>query len=220
MNACGARGVWTSAPFLALGHGNRGTSLAGSGPGMPVHLRCPRLASPQKEGEFTLHGRAILEMEQYIRETYPDAVKVCNICRGLLIQVPGARQGALSRTHSGPRPLTCPEPPRCEQTMGVSSEASDDKCMGACLSPLVLLFCPRLFPLPPPERLSEVFCGAHVILAAARHTSFLSQPHIPVGCLPLRTLYGFRAEQLDQCWMILFLSFCLRFFFFFNVNRF
>ncbi|XP_055265697.1 non-structural maintenance of chromosomes element 1 homolog isoform X3 [Moschus berezovskii] len=39
-----------------------------------------------KEGEFTLHGRAILEMDQYIRETYPDAVKVCNICRGLLIQ--------------------------------------------------------------------------------------------------------------------------------------
>ncbi|XP_023572152.1 non-structural maintenance of chromosomes element 1 homolog isoform X2 [Octodon degus] len=40
----------------------------------------------QKEGEFTLHGRAILEMEQYIREMYPDAVKVCNICHGLLIQ--------------------------------------------------------------------------------------------------------------------------------------
>lgn len=43
--------------------------------------------SLQKEGEFTLHGRAILEMEQYIRETHPDAVKVCNICHGLLIQV-------------------------------------------------------------------------------------------------------------------------------------
>lgn len=99
------------------------------------------------------------------------------------------------------------------QTMGVSSEASDDKCMGACLSPLVVLFCPRLFFFPP-EPLSEVFCGAHIILAVARHTSFLSQLHIPVGCLPLRTLYGFRAEQLDQCWMILFLSFCLRFFFF------
>lgn len=108
MNACGARGVWTSAPFLALGRGNRGTSLAGNRPGVPVHQRCPRLASPQKEGEFTLHGRAILEMEQYIRETYPDAVKVCNICRGLLIQVPGARRGALSRTHSGPRPRTSP----------------------------------------------------------------------------------------------------------------
>lgn len=40
----------------------------------------------EKEGEFTLHGRAILEMEQYIREVYPDAVKVCNICHGLLIQ--------------------------------------------------------------------------------------------------------------------------------------
>ncbi|KFO33539.1 Non-structural maintenance of chromosomes element 1 like protein [Fukomys damarensis] len=40
----------------------------------------------EKEGEFTLHGRAILEMEQYIRETYPDSVRVCNICHGLLIQ--------------------------------------------------------------------------------------------------------------------------------------
>ncbi|XP_040319619.1 non-structural maintenance of chromosomes element 1 homolog isoform X3 [Herpailurus yagouaroundi] len=39
-----------------------------------------------KEGEFTLHSRAILEMEQYIRETYPDAVKTCNICHSLLIQ--------------------------------------------------------------------------------------------------------------------------------------
>lgn len=25
-------------------------------------------------------------MEQYIRETYPDAVKICNICHSLLIQ--------------------------------------------------------------------------------------------------------------------------------------
>ena len=62
---------------------------------MPVHKRCPHLVSPQKEGEFTLHGRAILEMDQYIRETYPDAVKVCNICRSLLIQVLGAGWGAL-----------------------------------------------------------------------------------------------------------------------------
>ncbi|XP_055994919.1 non-structural maintenance of chromosomes element 1 homolog [Sorex fumeus] len=40
----------------------------------------------EKEGEFTLHSRAILEMEQYIRETFADAVKVCNICHSLLIQ--------------------------------------------------------------------------------------------------------------------------------------
>ncbi|XP_011788840.1 PREDICTED: non-structural maintenance of chromosomes element 1 homolog isoform X1 [Colobus angolensis palliatus] len=45
----------------------------------------------EKEGEFTLHGRAILEMEQYIRETYPDAVKTCNICHSLLIQVPAGQ---------------------------------------------------------------------------------------------------------------------------------
>lgn len=40
----------------------------------------------EKEGEFTLHSRAILEMGQYIRETFADAVKSCNICHGLLIQ--------------------------------------------------------------------------------------------------------------------------------------
>lgn len=133
----------------------------------------PHLASPQKEGEFTLHGRAILEMEQYIRETYPDAVKVCNICRGLLIQVPGAGRGALSRTHSGPRPLTGLEPPRREQTMGVSSEASDDKCMGGLpLPPGSSVLSQALFFFFSPERLSEAFCGAHIILAAVRHTSF------------------------------------------------
>jgi hypothetical protein len=43
--------------------------------------------SLQKEGEFTLHGRAILEMEQHIREVHPDAVKTCSICHGLLVQV-------------------------------------------------------------------------------------------------------------------------------------
>ncbi|XP_006896637.1 PREDICTED: non-structural maintenance of chromosomes element 1 homolog [Elephantulus edwardii] len=40
----------------------------------------------EKDGEFTLHSRAILEMEQYIRETFPDSVKMCNICHGILIQ--------------------------------------------------------------------------------------------------------------------------------------
>lgn len=40
----------------------------------------------EKEGEFTLHSRAILEMEQYIRETFSDSVKTCNICHSLLIQ--------------------------------------------------------------------------------------------------------------------------------------
>lgn len=132
----------------------------GSGPGVPVHKRCPRLASSQKEGEFTLHGRAILEMDQYIRETYPDAVKVCNICRSLLIQVPRAGRGTLSKTHSGPRPLTT----------GISSETSDNKCTKACFS-LVLQFCPRRFLFFSSEWLSEV-CVAHIILAAVRQASF------------------------------------------------
>lgn len=66
------------------------------------------LAAPhcvlQKEGEFTLHSRAILEMEQYIRETFPDAVKICNICHSLLIQVraPSACRAALPwHQHTG-----------------------------------------------------------------------------------------------------------------------
>ena len=122
---------------------------------MPVHKRCPHLVSPQKEGEFTLHGRAILEMDQYIRETYPDAVKVCNICRSLLIQVLGAGWGALCRAHSGPRPLTT----------GISSEASDDKCTKACFS-LVLLLCPRLFLFLPPALLCAFAQDPHCSLRA------------------------------------------------------
>lgn len=55
--------------------------------GVSTEPVCECVLSPQKEGEFTLHGRAILEMEQFIRETYPDAVKICNICHSLLIQV-------------------------------------------------------------------------------------------------------------------------------------
>lgn len=56
----------------------------------------------QKEGEFTLHSRAILEMEQYIRETHPDAVKICNICHSLLIQVPAC--AAPATAHAAPTP--------------------------------------------------------------------------------------------------------------------
>ncbi|XP_059934444.1 non-structural maintenance of chromosomes element 1 homolog isoform X2 [Mesoplodon densirostris] len=43
----------------------------------------------EKEGEFTLHGRAILEMEQHIRETYPDAAKgqSCETC-GIRMHLP------------------------------------------------------------------------------------------------------------------------------------
>ncbi|XP_006859869.1 PREDICTED: non-structural maintenance of chromosomes element 1 homolog [Chrysochloris asiatica] len=40
----------------------------------------------EKDGEFTLHSRAILEMEQHIYETYRDSVKTCSICHSLLIQ--------------------------------------------------------------------------------------------------------------------------------------
>lgn len=73
--------------------------MSGKGPRLAVASELAACDSVlQKEGEFTLHCRAILEMEQYIRETYPDAVKVCNICHSLLIQVPSGAptpQGSL-----------------------------------------------------------------------------------------------------------------------------
>ncbi|XP_057551406.1 non-structural maintenance of chromosomes element 1 homolog isoform X2 [Hippopotamus amphibius kiboko] len=58
----------------------------------------------EKEGEFTLHGRAILEMEQYIREMYPDAVKgqSCETC-GIRMHLPCVAK--YFQSHSEPR---CP----------------------------------------------------------------------------------------------------------------
>ncbi|XP_066545115.1 non-structural maintenance of chromosomes element 1 homolog isoform X1 [Amia ocellicauda] len=40
----------------------------------------------EKEGDYTLSTRCIIEMEGYIQRTYPDLVKVCNICRSIAIQ--------------------------------------------------------------------------------------------------------------------------------------
>ncbi|XP_048349187.1 non-structural maintenance of chromosomes element 1 homolog [Sphaerodactylus townsendi] len=40
----------------------------------------------EKEGEFTLHARCILELEQYILSHYPDMVSKCHICHTLVIQ--------------------------------------------------------------------------------------------------------------------------------------
>ncbi|XP_028913314.1 non-structural maintenance of chromosomes element 1 homolog isoform X1 [Ornithorhynchus anatinus] len=40
----------------------------------------------ERGGEYTLHTRCIMEMEQYIRHSYQDMVKICNICRSLAIQ--------------------------------------------------------------------------------------------------------------------------------------
>ncbi|CAJ0921173.1 unnamed protein product [Ranitomeya imitator] len=34
----------------------------------------------EKDGEYSLHTRCIMEMEHYIRSTYQDIVKTCNIC--------------------------------------------------------------------------------------------------------------------------------------------
>ncbi|XP_040297540.1 non-structural maintenance of chromosomes element 1 homolog [Bufo bufo] len=40
----------------------------------------------EKDGEYSLHTRCIMEMEHYIQSTYQDIVKTCNICRNVTIQ--------------------------------------------------------------------------------------------------------------------------------------
>ncbi|KAM4697770.1 non-structural maintenance of chromosomes element 1 homolog [Rhinophrynus dorsalis] len=40
----------------------------------------------ERDGEYTLHTRCIMEMEHYIQNTYQDLVKVCNICHIVAIQ--------------------------------------------------------------------------------------------------------------------------------------
>ncbi|XP_074742345.1 non-structural maintenance of chromosomes element 1 homolog isoform X2 [Strix uralensis] len=40
----------------------------------------------ERNGEYTLHTRCIIEMEQYILTNYPDTARKCNICHSLAIQ--------------------------------------------------------------------------------------------------------------------------------------
>ncbi|XP_056391809.1 non-structural maintenance of chromosomes element 1 homolog [Hyla sarda] len=40
----------------------------------------------EKDGEYSLHTRCIMEMEHYIQSTYQDVVKTCNICHNIAIQ--------------------------------------------------------------------------------------------------------------------------------------
>ncbi|KFP71076.1 Non-structural maintenance of chromosomes element 1, partial [Acanthisitta chloris] len=40
----------------------------------------------EKNGEYTLHTRCIIEMEQYIFSNYQDVARKCNICHSLAIQ--------------------------------------------------------------------------------------------------------------------------------------
>ncbi|KAM4631589.1 non-structural maintenance of chromosomes element 1 homolog isoform 1-T3 [Discoglossus pictus] len=40
----------------------------------------------ERDGEYTLHTRCIMEMEHYIRNTYQEMAKICNICHDLAIQ--------------------------------------------------------------------------------------------------------------------------------------
>ncbi|XP_013918995.1 PREDICTED: non-structural maintenance of chromosomes element 1 homolog isoform X2 [Thamnophis sirtalis] len=40
----------------------------------------------EKEGEYTLHVRSILELEQYIFRHYPESARKCHICHSLSVQ--------------------------------------------------------------------------------------------------------------------------------------
>uniref|UniRef100_A0A2D4L0D2 RING-type domain-containing protein n=1 Tax=Micrurus paraensis TaxID=1970185 RepID=A0A2D4L0D2_9SAUR len=40
----------------------------------------------QKEGEYSLHIRSILELEQYIFRHYPESARKCHICHSLSVQ--------------------------------------------------------------------------------------------------------------------------------------
>ncbi|XP_069838129.1 non-structural maintenance of chromosomes element 1 homolog isoform X1 [Dendropsophus ebraccatus] len=40
----------------------------------------------ERDGEYSLHTRCIMEMEHYIQSTYQDMVKTCNICHNIAIQ--------------------------------------------------------------------------------------------------------------------------------------
>ncbi|XP_071426891.1 non-structural maintenance of chromosomes element 1 homolog isoform X2 [Pithys albifrons albifrons] len=40
----------------------------------------------EKNGEYTLHTRCIIEMEQYILSNYQDVARKCNICHSLAVQ--------------------------------------------------------------------------------------------------------------------------------------
>ncbi|KAF1501502.1 hypothetical protein FQV09_0014234, partial [Eudyptes chrysolophus] len=40
----------------------------------------------ERNGEYTLHTRCIIEMEQYILSNYQDVARKCNICHSLAIQ--------------------------------------------------------------------------------------------------------------------------------------
>ncbi|XP_075035691.1 non-structural maintenance of chromosomes element 1 homolog [Mixophyes fleayi] len=40
----------------------------------------------EKDGEYSLHLRCIMEMEHYMQSTYQEMVKTCNICHNIAIQ--------------------------------------------------------------------------------------------------------------------------------------
>ncbi|XP_055753327.1 non-structural maintenance of chromosomes element 1 homolog isoform X4 [Salvelinus fontinalis] len=42
----------------------------------------------EKNGDYSLSTRCIMEMEQYIRMLYQDQVKVCHICHNVALQIP------------------------------------------------------------------------------------------------------------------------------------
>ncbi|KAK7174459.1 hypothetical protein R3I93_001619 [Phoxinus phoxinus] len=40
----------------------------------------------EKDGEYTLSVRCVVEMEQYMRTIYPDLIKVCHVCHNIALQ--------------------------------------------------------------------------------------------------------------------------------------
>ncbi|XP_063790649.1 non-structural maintenance of chromosomes element 1 homolog isoform X2 [Pseudophryne corroboree] len=85
----------------------------------------------EKDGEYSLHLRCIMEMEHYIQTTYQDIVKTCNICHNIAIQgqicencgikIHLSCVGKYFRGHAEPRCPQCSDPwmqeiPRLSQT--------------------------------------------------------------------------------------------------------
>ncbi|KAM5151529.1 non-structural maintenance of chromosomes element 1 homolog isoform 1-T3 [Mantella aurantiaca] len=90
----------------------------------------------EREGEYSLHTRCIIELEHYIQSTYQDMVKTCNICHNIAIQGQICENCGIKihltcvekyfRGQSGPRCPQCTEPwiqeiPRLSQASETSS---------------------------------------------------------------------------------------------------
>ncbi|XP_040212645.1 non-structural maintenance of chromosomes element 1 homolog [Rana temporaria] len=88
----------------------------------------------EKEGEYSLHTRSIMELEHYIQITYQDVVKQCNICHNIAIQGHVCENCGIKihltcvekyfRGQSGPRCPQCTE--QWMQEIPIFSQASPE----------------------------------------------------------------------------------------------